>query len=79
VVGMEPRVFHILDKNSTIAIFFLRVENKVRCRYLTHIYIYIYIFFFLWYWGLNSGPAPWSTPPALFCDGLFFFFFWDRV
>jgi hypothetical protein len=29
----------------------------------------------LWYWGLNSGPLPWDTPPALFCDG----FFWDRV
>jgi hypothetical protein len=20
----------------------------------------------LWYWGLNSGPSPWATPPALF-------------
>jgi hypothetical protein len=20
---------------------------------------------------LNSGPAPWATPPALFCDGFF--------
>jgi H+/Cl- antiporter ClcA len=20
----------------------------------------------LWYWGLNSGPTPWATPPALF-------------
>jgi hypothetical protein len=19
-----------------------------------------------WYWGLNSGPSPWATPPALF-------------
>jgi hypothetical protein len=28
-------------------------------------------FFFLWCWGLNSGPTPWATPPALFCDGLF--------
>jgi hypothetical protein len=33
------------------------------------------VFFFLWYWGLNSGPAPWATPPALFCDE----FFQDRV
>jgi hypothetical protein len=24
---------------------------------------------------LNSGPSPWATPPALFCDG----YFWDRV
>jgi hypothetical protein len=21
---------------------------------------------------LNSGPTPWATPPALFCDGFFF-------
>jgi hypothetical protein len=20
---------------------------------------------------LNSGPTPWATPPALFCDGVF--------
>jgi hypothetical protein len=20
----------------------------------------------VWYWGLNSGPSPWATPPALF-------------
>jgi hypothetical protein len=30
---------------------------------------------FLQYWGLNSGPTPWATPPAPFCEG----FFWDRV
>jgi hypothetical protein len=29
----------------------------------------------LWYWGLNSGPTPQATPPALFCEG----FFQDRV
>jgi hypothetical protein len=29
----------------------------------------------LWYWGLNSGPIPWATPPALFCDGFLFLFF----
>jgi hypothetical protein len=23
-------------------------------------------FLFLWCWGLNSGPSPWATPPALF-------------
>jgi hypothetical protein len=23
-------------------------------------------FFFFQYWGLNSGPMPWATPPALF-------------
>jgi hypothetical protein len=28
-------------------------------------------YLFFWYWGLNSGPTPWATPPALFCDGLF--------
>jgi hypothetical protein len=30
---------------------------------------------FFWYWGLNSGPTPWATLPALFCVG----FFGDRV
>jgi hypothetical protein len=39
-------------------------------------YIYCFFFFFLQYWGLNSGPSPWATPPALFCD---FFFFQDSV
>jgi hypothetical protein len=34
--------------------------------------LYIYIW---WHWGLNSGPTPWASPPALFSDGLF----WDRV
>jgi hypothetical protein len=29
----------------------------------------------LWYWGSNSGPTPWVTPPALFCEG----FSWDRI
>jgi hypothetical protein len=29
----------------------------------------------LQYWGLNSGPTPLVTPPALFCEG----FFQDRV
>jgi hypothetical protein len=27
---------------------------------------------FLQYWGLNSGPTPWATPPALFCVMGFF-------
>jgi hypothetical protein len=25
----------------------------------------------LQYCSLNSGPTPWATPPALFCDGFF--------
>jgi hypothetical protein len=32
-------------------------------------------FVFFQYWGLNSGPSPWATPSAHFCDGVF----WDRV
>jgi hypothetical protein len=38
----------------------------------TLFYIGLY-FIFLHYYGLNSGPAPWATPPALpfFCDGFF--------
>jgi hypothetical protein len=33
------------------------------------------LFSFLRYWGLNSGPTPWATPPALFLWRVF----WDRV
>jgi hypothetical protein len=32
-------------------------------------------FFFFRYWGLNLGPTPWATPPALFL----WWIFWDRV
>jgi hypothetical protein len=42
---------------------------------LEHLHPPYSIFFFLQYWGLNSGPTPWATPRALFCDG----FFQDRV
>jgi hypothetical protein len=27
--------------------------------------------YFLQCWGLNSGPVPWATSPALFCEGFF--------
>jgi hypothetical protein len=27
---------------------------------------FLTVFSFFWYWGLNSGPSPWATPPALF-------------
>jgi hypothetical protein len=30
---------------------------------------------FSWYWGLNSGPTPQDTPPALYLWRIF----WDRV
>jgi hypothetical protein len=58
-----------------------------RCNFLSLKYIYInywifllkvniailFLFFYLFlqYWGLNSGPSPWTTPPALFCEGFF--------
>jgi hypothetical protein len=32
----------------------------------------ILFIYFLWYWGLNSGPTPWVTPPALFLWWVFF-------
>jgi hypothetical protein len=35
--------------------------------------LFIYLCFVVL--GLNSGPTPWATPPALFCEG----FFWNRV
>jgi hypothetical protein len=34
-----------------------------------------FFYFFLRYWGLNSGPTPWTTLPAHFCEG----FIQDRV
>jgi hypothetical protein len=39
-------------------------------------FLILSVSFFLWYWVLNSRSTPGATPPALFCDG---FFFWDRV
>jgi hypothetical protein len=36
---------------------------------------FFFFSFLFQYWGLNSGPTPWATPPAFFCDG----FFWDSV
>jgi hypothetical protein len=32
--------------------------------------LWLAIFFSL-HWGLNSGPTPWATPPALFWNGFF--------
>jgi hypothetical protein len=29
------------------------------------------LLFCLRYWGLNSGPTPWATSPALCFDGIF--------
>jgi hypothetical protein len=34
------------------------------------ILFYLFIYFCIT-GGLNSGPAPWATPPALFCDEFF--------
>jgi hypothetical protein len=38
-------------------------------------WIILLLLFILQYWGLNSGPSPWATPPALFLWRAF----WDRV
>jgi hypothetical protein len=32
---------------------------------------FILFFFSLQYWGMNSGPSPGATPPALFLQGDF--------
>jgi hypothetical protein len=32
---------------------------------LLHVCMYLFIYL-LRFWGLNSGPSPWATPPALF-------------
>jgi hypothetical protein len=34
------------------------------------LYSFIYLFI-LQYWGLNLGPTPQATPPALYCDGFY--------
>jgi hypothetical protein len=40
--------------------------------YIVKFFINLFLFiYFLWYWGLNSGPIPWATPPALFVLGFF--------
>jgi hypothetical protein len=58
-----------------------RVGGWIWSKYFIHIYenrimkpIEI-IIIILQYWSLNSGSIPWATPPALFCEGLF----WVRV
>jgi hypothetical protein len=40
-------------------------------------FFYFFILFVLWYWRLNSGPIPWATPPAHFCDGVFEIRSWE--
>jgi hypothetical protein len=30
------------------------------------VFHYLCISPFLWFWGLNTGPKPWATPPALY-------------
>jgi hypothetical protein len=30
-----------------------------------------FVYLSLQYWGLSSGPTPWATPPAPFCEGSF--------
>jgi hypothetical protein len=34
--------------------------------FLIKTFVIFFSFFFKQYWGLNSGPSPWATPPALF-------------
>jgi hypothetical protein len=37
----------------------------------THTHTHKLFFFFFQYWGLNLGPSPGATPPALYCDEFF--------
>jgi hypothetical protein len=34
-------------------------------------HLWVFFFFFFAVPGLNTGPIPWATPPALFSDGFF--------
>jgi hypothetical protein len=54
---------------------FWLVSPVTRCKLFWEIQGSVTHFFFWQYWSLNSGPSPWATPPALFCDE----YFWDRV
>jgi hypothetical protein len=46
--------------------------DRVSLLRLAFLFIYLFIWvFFLQYWGLNSGPKPQVTPPALFFFNLF--------
>jgi hypothetical protein len=47
--------------------------------YIATLFIYLFIYLFLQYWGLNPGPTPWATLPALFlwCDGFSEIRFWE--
>jgi hypothetical protein len=42
---------------------------------LANTYFMLYVGWGERYWGLNSGPAPWASPPALFL-WIFFQDFW---
>jgi hypothetical protein len=35
---------------------------------MSYLSFFFVCFVLLQCWGLNSGPIPWTTPPALFCD-----------
>jgi hypothetical protein len=65
-------LLHVLDRALR---FHTDVRNNVNDRiYLPRkcLYtIYVLLLLLLLCWGLNSGPTPWATPPALFGDGFF--------
>jgi hypothetical protein len=56
----------IILRRLAILIFSLLTQN-----YSTLMYVCMYVcIYLLQFWGLNSGPSPRATPPALFCDVL---------
>jgi hypothetical protein len=50
-------------------------QSNGMCLYISLVCVCVCVCVCVQYWGLNSGPAPWATPPVLFRDG----FFQDRV
>jgi hypothetical protein len=49
----------------------LSISSNIYYLYLWKLSKSFLLGFFFLYWDLNSGPSPWVTSPALFCDGFF--------
>jgi hypothetical protein len=62
--------FHLLNRpNWSLSIYWRFQSILIGFYFLINLKLKYLILF--WYWGLNSGPKPWATPPALFWEGFF--------
>jgi hypothetical protein len=72
-IGIETSVFHFIFY-FLFSLTHHHITVMFPCVYCALRNLRVF-FFFLRYCGLNPGPTPWTTPPALFVMG----FFQDRV